>query len=290
MSEFHPITAEDRGWIRDILLQTDICNCEYSFANLFTWGHAFGKQVAKICDCLVTVDKKGRFAMPVGEKRFEALEVLLSKGMKEKTNMLLSVDEQDIEKLRQVLGPFEVCFDRRWSDYVYESESLDTLRGKKLAAKRNHINAFVQNNEWETREITAENLEAVYAFNELWCKLYGCGADESLQTEVCMVRKCLENFEMLSLQGLALYAGDQMVAYSFGEQLSKSCFVVHAEKALAEVRGAYPMINRSFVQTYCKDVRYVNREDDSGDEGLRKAKLSYQPAIILHKNHIVWEK
>lgn len=289
MIDFHSVELKDREWICDILRQTETCNCEFSFANLFTWGNAYGKKVAKVCDCLCTVDGKGRFTMPIGKRRFEALD-LLQKETGEKMQCLLSVSEEDIPLLHDKLGAFEVHFDRRWSDYVYESVALDTLQGRKLAAKRNHINAFVQNNEWHTAPITVDNLEEVKGFNDLWCSLYGCGQDESLRTEICMVRKCLDNFDALALSGLILYANDQMVAYSFGEALSASCFVVHAEKALAEVRGAYPMINRSFVQTYCKDFTFVNREDDSGDEGLRKAKLSYQPAMILHKNFIIWEK
>lgn len=101
--------------------------------------------------------------------------------------------------------------------------------------------------------------------------------------ELCAVRNCFENFLALGLRGGLLRVDGRVVAYTMGLPLNSDTFIVHIEKAFSDVAGAYPMINREFAAHNCADFKYVNREDDVGDEGLRRAKLSYKPAILLEK-------
>ena len=163
------------------------------------------------------------------------------------------------------------------------------MTGKKLAAKRNHINAFEKAYpKWHTEPITKENIGAVREFHKLWCTSREIG--ENLEEELDAANLLLSDYFELGLQGLALYAGGNIVAYSFGEPITEETYCVHIEKALSDVRGAYPLINREFVRTYCKDYLYVNREDDSGEAGLRKAKMSYKPYRIVHKYQAEMEK
>ena len=101
--------------------------------------------------------------------------------------------------------------------------------------------------------------------------------------ELCAVRNCFENFSALGLRGGLLRVDGRVVAYTMGLPLNSDTFIVHIEKAFSDVAGAYPMINREFAAHNCAAFKYVNREDDVGDEGLRRAKLSYKPAILLEK-------
>lgn len=103
---------------------------------------------------------------------------------------------------------------------------------------------------------------------------------------MCAVQKGLDNFEELGYCGLILYKNGEICAYSYGEPINADTFCVHVEKADAEVRGAYQMINREFVRTFCEEYLYINREDDAGDEGLRRAKLSYYPTDLGRKFRI----
>ena len=133
--------------------------------------------------------------------------------------------------------------------------------------------------------------------NGAWCKLYGCTQDKSMQQESCSVKSALDNFEALNLKGGLLRLDGEIVAFTIGEQINSDTFLVHIEKAFAHITGAYPAISQIFLQHQMKkpytpgeelntdDVGfvYVNREDDTGDENLRKAKLQYHPVFLIEK-------
>lgn len=276
---FKNITLEDKQAITAILLKSDKRFCEYTFGNMFCWGAQYGMKYA-VCGNTLTVgdpDKK-RFIYPVGENADAVADSLL----KQYPGLSFScMDRKEAQRLTD-LG-FVVTETEDRFDYIYESQKLMTLSGKKLAAKRNHINAFLAEGEWWAEPITADNIASLYEFNGKWCKNY-CGAmNSSLRSEMCAVNRGLDNFERLGFSGLILYKNGSICAYSYGEPINGDTFCVHVEKADTDVRGAYQMINREFVRTYCTGYTYVNREDDAGDEGLRRAKLSYYPTELGKK-------
>ena len=121
--------------------------------------------------------------------------------------------------------------------------------------------------------------------NLKWCALYGCSDDEGLKKERCAVENAFAHFEAEGLLGglLREETGGPVIAYTMGRPLNSDTFIVHIEKAFHDIQGAYPLINQQFVEHNCQGFTYVNREDDTGAEGLRKAKLSYRPAILLDK-------
>lgn len=285
--DFHPVTPADQHWIRAALQGTGRMNCEESFANLFTWGNAFGMTVAEVEGCLIC--KIGdSYSLPIGKNREAAMPQALDL-YGEGRFTLFGLEAQDFAYLEKYFAHIRGRYERRWSDYIYLRENLENLTGKKLAAKRNHINAFEREHpDWHTEPITRENMASVRAFHELWSR--SREIDENLEEELDAAELLLENYFDLGLEGLVLYAGEQIVAYSFGEPITEETYCVHVEKALPDVRGAYPLINREFVRTYCKDYKYINREDDSGESGLRKAKMSYAPYRIVHKYEAEMEK
>ena len=122
-----------------------------------------------------------------------------------------------------------------------------------------------------------------------WRSENACDEDDEKNAEMCVTLNALRLFEELELVGGVLKIDGEIVAFAIGEPLSKDTFVVHIEKAFASIQGAYPMINQQFVEHECMKYKYVNREEDTGSEGLRKAKLSYRPAYLIEKG-IVKEK
>ena len=189
-------------------------------------------------------------------------------------------------------GRYEFSPVRRSFDYLYETEKMISLAGKKYQPKRNFISRFkAQNPGWTYEsirpdgdpELCRRQLEECRTMTDEWCALNGCTHNESMQMEACAVRKALEDFVPLRLSGGMLRSGGRLVAYTLGERLNSDTFIVHVEKAFSDVTGAYPMINRTFLEHEAAGLQYVNREDDAGDEGLRKAKLSYHPAYMLEK-------
>ena len=119
--------------------------------------------------------------------------------------------------------------------------------------------------------------------NKRWCAANDCMMEDEKLSEQCAVAQAFRHFEALGLKGGLIRVDGEVIAYCMGEPLNSDTFVVHIEKAMSEIQGAYPMINQQFVKNTCQDYQYINREDATGAEGLRKAKLSYYPVLLEEK-------
>ncbi|MBQ1264724.1 MAG: DUF2156 domain-containing protein, partial [Oscillospiraceae bacterium] len=177
-------------------------------------------------------------------------------------------------------------------DYLYDIDVLTTLAGKKLQAKRNHCNRFISEHpDWHTEPVTKENIAQCRALAEVWYENHPQA--DALAAERRALALALEHFEALAMDGLLLHDGERVVAFSLGARVSKTYYDVNFEKAFAEVTGAYALINREFARMVAEkypSVRWLNREDDMGVEGLRKAKESYHPTVLLEKSLADWQE
>lgn len=180
-------------------------------------------------------------------------------------------------------GMFEICANRDNFDYVYTVEKLSTLRGKKLHGKRNHIARFMDEGDWHYEPLTEKNMDECRRMAKEWTSLRAEKWNEEMELEVGVLEVACANFHALGLCGGVLYKGDKIVAFTIGEPLNTDTFVVHFEKAFPDLQGAYPMINQQFILHEAQNYQYVNREEDTGDLGLRKAKLSYYPDLLVKK-------
>lgn len=272
-------------------------NCELTFANNFLWSPFSPISFAEVEDCLVFLVEKDKCSVgfPIGGPDEEAEKKALWEleqyfAEKKKRFRMHLVSEEQFEKLeRWFPGKFVIDFDRDLADYLYEGEKLRTLSGKKLHAKRNHINKFLSLYEnWQYEEITGANrMECVEMAQEWWERNREEGTEKEM--EIRVVLSALQYLEALELKGGLLRVDGSVQAFAIGEPVNEDTFVVHFEKAFSDVEGAYPMINREFVRHAAAGYRYINREDDAGSEGLRKAKLSYYPLKLLQKG-TVWKK
>ncbi len=289
MSLFKKIELSDKNWITDCINISQYKNCEFSFANNFIWRETSNLMVANIEGFYVMRGKMENgyfYSFPVGCGDIKkAMDILKADAFSLNSKLTFKFIPQDALPilLENFPDEFEVEEDRDKFDYIYLSDKMITLSGKKLHAKRNHINAFTRDNSWSYEPISADNLAECEAMSEKWCKLYGCSNNLSLTHETCAVKNALAYFSELDLQGGLLRKDGEVIAFTIGEPLTNDTFVIHIEKAFHEIRGAYPMINQQFATHNCKDYKYINREEDTGDEGLRKAKLSYYPEILYKK-------
>ena len=173
-------------------------------------------------------------------------------------------------------------------DYVYDIHRLAELKGKKLQAKRNHIHRFEDAcPDWRIVPLTEETLPQAKEMIALW---YEAHAKEhpgaSFASEQRALRLAFENFRALEFEGLMLVSGGRTVAFTMGNRIRRDTFDVNFEKAFSDIQGAYAMVNRSFARMLSEkypELLYLNREDDMGLPGLRKAKLSYYPDLLLRK-------
>ena len=270
-------------------------SCERTFVNVFLWSRQYPVKWAIIENTLVFKsedDSHVSFAFPAGDDEDikKALKVMEAYS-KEKGYpfSMYNVTTDNFEKLEEWYpGRFQIEYDRDLADYVYEAEKLATLSGKKLHGKRNHINKFkaLYEGRWSYEPITKDNLEECFQMALKWRNDNGCEEDEEKNAEMCVTLNSLRLFEELELTGGILRVDGEVVAFTLGEPICSDTFVVHIEKAHAEIPGAYPMINQQFVEHECMDYQYINREEDTGAEGLRKAKLSYRPVFMVEKGRV----
>jgi hypothetical protein len=227
------------------------------------------------------------YMMPVGQgdPEKELIEKLIEDSQLEGEPLrLMGVCQGMKKRLNDILpGKFEFTTNRDYSDYIYLRSDLATLTGKKFQSKRNHINRFKKEYTYKYVPITPDRVQECLYLEAEWCKANDCDKQDGTGNERQAIVFALEHFEELGLSGGILYANDKIVAFTFGMPINKETFGVHVEKADTTVDCAYAMINFEFANHIPETFTYINREEDLGIEGLRKAKLSYQPETILEK-------
>lgn len=288
MITFQPITLKDKEWASACMQAYQSRNCEYCFGNNFIWQAIYQTEAAHIENCFCVrypSEDKTVYSFPAGADPYPALDRLITYANSQQQEwMLYGLSLEQTRKMEILYpGTFTYHTDRGDSDYLYTVEKLTTLAGKKLHSKRNHIARFMDNPDWQYEPITANNLQEVMDMDLKWFQTFRKYDEEGLSQEHLAIKNTLPLMEEIGLIGGCLRQNGQIVAYTIGEPLNNDTFVVHIEKAFPDIQGAYPMINRQFVLHACQEYTYVNREEDLGDPGLRKAKLSYQPDIILDK-------
>ncbi|EOS81307.1 hypothetical protein C817_00964 [Dorea sp. 5-2] len=293
--QFKRAELEDKEIISRYFTLYTSRSCERTFANVYLWSRQYPVKWAVVENTLVFKSEDEEhlaFAYPVGDpgdvrRAIEWLtEYFKDRGMPFRMYNLTPDNFAQLEEWYP--GRFQIEYDRDSADYVYESEKLATLSGKKLHSKRNHINKFkaLYGGRWSYEAITAGNVEECFQMALKWRDQNGCEDDADKRGEICVTMNALRLFEELELTGGILKIDGEVVAFTIGEPICPDTFVVHIEKAFADVEGAYPMINQQFVEHECKDYLYVNREEDTGAEGLRKAKLSYRPVFMVEKGGV----
>ncbi len=289
MLEFKNIQIEDKSLVEGFLKKSPRPSLEYNFTTMFIWQGIYNTKFA-ICDGFLFVSsgkKTPSFLFPIGEgDKKEALNILedYCKENNFKMNFYALTKEDRDFLTKEYPERYSFSEERNLADYVYSADSLRFLQGKKLSSKRNHINYFIKENpDFKYEPLNEENIEEAYNMHNLWCDGVECEKEQSLKEETCAVRRAFKYFKPLELSGGLLRVGGRVVAFSMGDELNEKTFLVHIEKAYSEIRGAYPMINQQFVKNECEGYEFINREDDTGDEGLRKAKLSYRPIELVEK-------
>lgn len=287
--EWKEITEAERELFQEFYEKEQSRSCEHSFTNNLLWSPFYGTRYCVIEGNLVfkSGEEKLSVSFPIGKNRVRKTVDKLLQYFEEENRpfSMHSVTPEQFELLTQMYpGKFRITYDRDWADYIYESEKLISLSGKKLHGKRNHINNFIRAYpDYRYERIDAGNKKECIELAQNWREENGCDSDPEKNEEFCVTLRALKELETLNLTGGLIRADGRVVAFSIGEKLCGDTFVVHIEKAYADIQGAYPIINQQFVLHEAADYRYINREEDTGAEGLRKAKLSYYPVFLQEK-------
>lgn len=291
MIDFQPLTLEDRAHFEKYLLDGTERGCEFSFANLYLWGRQRAAEVEGHLVLFSQFSRRSVYPYPVGTGDKTAVLEALMADAKERgiPCRITGLNQENMALIEEKFpGQFRFHCDRDSYDYIYDINDLADLKGRKYQKKRNHFNRFRDAYPYYTVEaLSDENVEAVKALTDRW---YAKKQEEDPQGDYHMERvalsKALKHYRELGMDGLVLRDGADVLAFTLGSPLSPDTFDVHFEKALPDVEGAYPVINCEFAR-YLREkypnLQFLNREDDLGIEGLRKAKLSYYPHHLVEK-------
>jgi len=285
--DFFKPKIEDYERLKSII-QTDELTCENLFLNALIWQDIYHHEFAFFDDKTVVIrlfEGEGYiYLLPLGESFFPALEAEIN--MLGEYDRLSASDGRRLDELLGHLGKnIELIPAPENFDYIYNTEELATLTGKKFHQKRNHISAFSRKYNWRYESIGEGNVNDFYLVAEKWAsERYESAPDPDIECELRAIKEILPHFKELDILGGIIYVDDNPIAFSFGAPINDRVFDVTTEKALSDFQGAYAVINNSFVKAELFGVyELINREDDLGLEGLKRAKKSYNPVLILNK-------
>ncbi len=298
MLDFEPLSLAHRHKVQEYLCNENAIHTEGSFNVLYTWNEIFDTQICfRDGFMFICSQSEGKIAyqMPRGAGDLSHAVEMIFDDAKERgcTPRLISITEKMREQLESAMpGVFEFNEIRDSFDYIYNAVDLITLSGRKFNQKRNNVNKFKKllDGRYEYKNFTSDDIPEVYEFQKKWLEKNSTPERVAgLTGEMRVIERLFKSFDELNYVGGLIRVDGEIAAYSVGSRLCSDTFVISVEKADIEYPGIYQAINQFFAAANCTDVKYINREDDAGVEGLRKAKLSYNPAFLLVKYEAVWK-
>lgn len=289
MLNFRKVKIDDIDEWNKCLAESGEISCENAFVNILVWAELYHNEIAfKNSSVFLKSYEDGAdtFRLPLGGNIKEGLREI-EEYTKNRPHAFWTPDGAAFQSLPEsFFEQYDRIESRNAFDYIYLQSDLAQLSGKKYHSKRNHISAFTKKHDWHYEPITSENMDAVKDCADAWYKENEQRLDRYMRCEKQGVQLMLDNMKRLRIKGGAIVTDGKVVAFTLGSPINKQVFDIHIEKALSEYAGAYTVINREFASRELGEYKYINREDDLGLEGLRKAKLSYHPQILLKKFYL----
>ena len=290
MLSFKPINYADKDIIQHFTLNSTRRNCDLLFANLCSWFFVYQTQFAVMNDYLLLRFYSGEhlaYMLPVGNGDLcPVLEAMLadSESLGAPLRLQGVCKNMRVDLERAMPDKFIFTEDRNFFDYIYVREDLATLKGKKYQSKRNHVNKFKRTYpDYEYKELTPELVPECFRLESEWYAESPEDERGSLLEERRSMTYALNHMKELDITGGVLHVNGKICAFTYGAAINRDTWDTCVEKADTAIEGSYAMINYEYANHIAEQYTYINREEDLGIDGLRKAKLSYQPTILLEK-------
>lgn len=286
MQDFKAITLEDIEVIYPYFKKKNSLFCDYSIGGRFMWREYFKMEYIIVFDTLVFKNEdEGQvfFELPIGQNWLQAFSFIWDYCKEHKIELKFAIlNDNDVEVLKKYFFKTRRSYERGWSDYIYDAQSFKEFKGRRFNKKRNHLNAFKQNNDYSVERINENNLNELILFFEDYRQRHSKD-DPVYVEENNRVLEVLNHLEHYQMKGIILRVKEKIVAFSLGEIINDTLFC-HIEKAEMKVRGAYQMVAYAFANEFVDDtIKWINREEDTNDMGLRQSKFSYKPDKIANK-------
>ncbi|MBQ5635166.1 MAG: GNAT family N-acetyltransferase [Alistipes sp.] len=287
---FHKITLSDRELFEQYMAQSELRNCDLSFANIYCWQDTYHSEIAEYGGFMLIrfrlESDEPAYMQPIGEGDIRPIiEILKADAAQFGVPLhIFGATQQWCEEL-ETLYPNDFAFSqqRANADYIYLASDLATLPGRRYQPKRNHINRFTSRYSWRYEPLSIANIADCVRLNMRWMKNKNCCSMPSEYAEQYAIQRAFLEFDNLPLRGGILYANDEPAAFTYGSQINSDTFCIHIEKADPNIEGSATMINQLFAKEIVAEYQYINREEDLGLEGLRYAKMKYHPIELLSK-------
>lgn len=297
MIDFTEIHIKDKQLFDKYLVKFNTQASEFTFTNFFMWRALYKFRYAEIEGFLCVIaspENEEPYALtPIGNGDIEAFKRAVGalKGYFSamgKETVFKKVPESELHRYsglaEDVKGIFE---DRDNSDYIYLTNDLINLKGKKFDGKRNHINRFKKEHVHEYQPLSAELAGECKRIMNDWCEARDCDCQRGGYCDKYANIEVLDNIESLGVKGALIKVDGRYEAFTIGELINADTAVIHIEKAKTSINGLFTFINQQFCEHEWEGTTYINREQDLGQEGLRKSKLSYNPVTLLKKFTII---
>lgn len=296
MTDFKELKLDDRDVFLKHLGNYDFNTYEYSFLTLYIWRKMLNVEFSFIDDVLIikkSTHKTGAYFMqPIGYKKENLKDIVLKladikKGEEKSKSLFRDIETPFLHELLDIFrSRISFCEDKNNFDYIYKSEDLVSLSGKKFHRKRNRYNQFISSYMYEVKDISCAGvIEDCIDISKEW--FIDKGQDDSLlKFELESIEKVLPESELLGMRGIAVYVDGKIAGFTTGEKASNKMGIIHFQKADLSYNGIYEFMNKTFTEKCLSGVELVNMQEDMGIKGLRKAKNAYNP-IKLEKKFIV---
>ncbi|MEA5003447.1 MAG: phosphatidylglycerol lysyltransferase domain-containing protein [Christensenella sp.] len=296
MLNFKPLEVDDKPLFDSFVLVNDYRHSEASFSNMYTWQEAWDIQMAVHEDALfikMYSDVYKPFMLPPYLKdlnrSIEPYMRMCEDHMTQENGVfyIKCATPEMMERIKHDCGErYDYAYDEYNTEYVYNAQDLMNLSGKKYHSKRNHVNCFLRDYESTFEPYEDKYREECLRLQIEWSKIKD-GDPREAEEELLSITKALDHWRELNFKGCVVKIKGEVVAFSFGEQISSDTAIIHIEKAKAGVNGLYAYVNNEFVKRVWSHCKYINRAEDMGVPGIRKAKKSYHPAFMLEKYDVL---
>lgn len=291
LDDFHPLSLEDKQLFDKLYQQYPPVHSDYVFTTMISWMPYANYHMAKISDHLLLyteIEGIRRFRPPLGTPKkpllLETLHLANTHGNGDTPFGLIDSEQQ--QWMKQFYPNISFSDHREFYDYVYLSKDLVNLEGGDYRKIRNRLNKFTRSHPYTVESLSHDNFDDCRDFLKRWCLWRDCASDPFLEYEHQAILFAMDHFFDLGLQGICIRIHDEVEALAVYESMNPDTIVVHFEKGSPDYDGIYKAINRETAKRIEKNYRYVNRESDMGDPGLRRAKQSYRPDHFIHVAHL----
>lgn len=296
MLEWNEPQLTDREWISSCVKESGYIGSDAAFANIFLLQSKYNINVASYKGYLIRyydghLSRHG-YTFPLGRGNIDkALEAIRQDAidMDRKLEFCFITEEQKVVLDNYYGDILEYSRDDGDSDYIYGQQELSTLAGRAYHKKKNHVSKFNRTyDDIRYSDIGEANIEDAVMVEDIWYSEHQDDIDDSAQIEYAAIKNALQNYDKLGLMGGILYVNNVPAAMTIASYITDDAIDIHYEKCISEyaVSGGYAAINQRYAATL-NNVTYINREEDINIPGLRKAKESYHPKIMLKKYHAV---